>query len=70
MKQFTLDYEIVDGITKGNLIDVRDNLQADMDAYTTTGKDAQGYYVHPDDAIKNLVYLDAVKKVLEYFGVR
>lgn len=70
MKQFTLDYEVVDGITKGNLIDVRDNLQADMDAYTTTGKDAQGYNVHPDDAINNLVYLDAVKKVLEYFGVR
>ena len=70
MKQFTLDYELVDGITKGNLIDIRDNLQADMDAYTTTGKDAQGYNVHPDDAIHNLVYLDAVKKVLEYFGVR
>ena len=70
MKQFILDYEVVDGITKGNLIDVRDNLRADIEAFSKTGKDAQGYYVHPDDAIKNLVYLDAVKKVLEYFGVR
>ena len=70
MKQFTLDYEIVDGITKDNLIDVRDNLRADMEAYSKTGKDAMGYNIHPDDLVNNLVYLEAVKKVLEYFGVR
>jgi hypothetical protein len=69
MKQFTLDYEVVDGITKGNLIDVRDNLQADIEAYANTGKDAMGYHVHPEDAISNLEYLAAVNKVLKYFGV-
>ena len=69
MKQFTLDYEVVDGITKGNLIDTRDNLQADIEAYANTGKDAMGYHVHPEDAIANLEYLAAVNKVLKYFGV-
>ena len=69
MKQFTLDYEVVDGITKGNLIDVRDNLLADIEAYTSTGKDAMGYHVHSEDMIANLEYLAAVKKVLKYFGV-
>ena len=69
MKQFTLDYEVVDGITKGNLIDVRDNLQADIEAFANTGKDAMGYHIHPEDAIANLEYLAAVNKVLKYFGV-
>lgn len=69
MKQFTLDYEVVDGITKGNLIDTRDSLQADIEAYANTGKDAMGYHVHPEDAIANLEYLAAVNKVLKYFGV-
>jgi hypothetical protein len=68
MKKFTLDYEVVDGITRGNLIDVRDNLQADIEAYANTGKDAMGHYIHPEDAITNLEYLTAVKKVLKYFG--
>ena len=70
MKQFILDYEVVDGITKGNLIDVRDNLRADLEAYSKTGKDTHGFNIHPDDLVNNLVYLEAVKKVLEYFGVR
>ena len=67
-EKFTLDYEVVDGITTGNLIDVRDNLQADIEAYANTGKDAMGYHVHSEDAIANLEYLAAVKKVLKYFG--
>ena len=68
MKMFQLNYEIVDEITCENLRQVRNSLQEDVEAYTKTGKDAQGYNVHPEDAIANLEYLAAVQKVLKYFG--
>ena len=58
----TLDYETSDRICLLTLIDVKKQL---LDQLTSYGK---GKFMHENDVAETVMYVDAVAKVIHYFG--
>ena len=63
IRKFILDYEVVDGITKGNLSEIYREITHDLEDYAYGKK-----HMHPEDVANYTELLPALAKVLDYFG--
>jgi len=63
IRKFILDYEVVDGITKGNLSEIYRDISHDLEDAALGKK-----YMHDEDVKNYTELLPALAKVLDYFG--
>lgn len=71
MTGLTLPFEVVDGITKANLIEAKRYLQSELDAWAENPKDElnpDGYWLHPDDVVGNGKLIRALSLIIDYYG--
>lgn len=61
-KGLEIDYETADRITMLTLVDQRNYLQKELDDF----KD--GHYLHPEDVGNNYILIEALNKIIKYFG--
>ena len=63
IRKFILDYEVVDGITKGNLSEIYREISHDLEDAALGKK-----HMHHEDVANYTELLPALAKVLDYFG--
>jgi hypothetical protein len=72
MKELTIPFEVADGITKANLIEARNYLKNELEQYHADPRDDLdpdgGYWLHPDDIVKNGKLIRAMDLIINYFG--
>lgn len=61
-RALTLDFDIADQITVLSLKDARKLLKEQLKEHKN------GKYLHPEDVGENYIILDAITKVLNYYG--
>jgi len=62
-RKFILDYETVDNITKGNLLEIYSNMVKDLANHASGERK-----MHPDDVKYYSGMLPALAQILDYFG--
>lgn len=62
-REFTLPYEVIEKIALASLLDQRDYLQKELDAYFSDGA-----YLHPDDISNNRELIYCLNKLIKYYG--
>lgn len=71
MSNFTISQEAADAITVGNLIEWRDYLQSELDAWEENPRNEMnpdGYWLHPEDVVGNKKYIAACNLIIKAFG--
>lgn len=71
MRELTIPSEVADGITKANLIDFRNYLKSELDQWEANPKtedNPTGYWLHPEDVVKNMTLIRSMNEVIRYFG--
>ena len=71
MSNFTISQEAADAITVANLIEWRDYLQSELDAWEENPKNEMnpdGYWLHPEDVVGNKKYIAACNLIIKAFG--
>ena len=66
-----LDMETCNNITRLTLTDYRDYLQSELDQWTANPKDEEnpdGYWLHPDDVVRNFKTIKRINLILNDFG--
>lgn len=65
-----LDMETANNITRLTLTDYRDCLKSENEKWEANPKDDEnpgGYWLHPDDVVRNMVTVNRINKILEDF---
>jgi hypothetical protein len=71
MSGLELDMETANNITRLTLTDYRDYLQSELDQWNANPKDEEnpdGYWLHPEDVVRNLKTVIRINLVLDDFG--
>jgi hypothetical protein len=71
MSGLELDMETANNITRLTLTDYRDYLQSELDRWTANPKDEEnpdGYWLHPEDVVRNMKTIKRIDLVLNDFG--
>lgn len=71
MKELTIPYEVADGITKATLIDHRNYLKSELEQWEANPKtedNPTGYWLHPEDVVKNMTLIRSLNEVIRFFG--
>jgi hypothetical protein len=71
MSKLEIPYEVADGITKASLIDARNYLQSELDQWNANPKtedNPDGYWLHPEDVVKNMALIRAMNLLIGYYG--
>ena len=66
-----IPFEVAHGITLAALIDSRNYLQSELDQWEENPQDElnpEGYWMHPEDVVKNKMYIRALNVLIPYFG--
>jgi hypothetical protein len=68
---FTIPWETADQITVASLRDHRDYLKKELKRWKKdpkTDANPKGYWLHPEDVVKNGIMIEHMTAVLEYYG--
>lgn len=71
MREFVISQEAADIITRDNLSEWRDYLQAELDEWRANPKDElnpNGVWMHPEDVVGNEKYIRACNLLIRAFG--
>ena len=71
MKKIELDGEVADGIALAVLKDQRAYLKKELAQWKKNPKseyNPTGHWLHPDDVVGNAQLIDALDKIIAYFG--
>ena len=66
-----IDYETADRITQLTLTDYRDRLQEELDKWNANPRgdtNPDGYWMHPEDVVRNCRTVKLINTLLEDFG--
>lgn len=66
-----IDMETANNITRLTLTDYRDSLQSELDRWNANPQDEEnptGYWLHPDDVVRNMKTVKRIDLVLNDFG--
>lgn len=70
-KGLEIPHEVADGIVLASLIDHRKYLQSELKAWEKNPKtdiNPDGYWLHPEDVVKNTVLIRAMDEIIKYYG--
>jgi hypothetical protein len=71
MKNLEIPFEVADGITRVNLIESRNYLKSELEQWHENPRDENnptGYWMHPDDIVKNSKLIRAMDLIIDYYG--
>jgi hypothetical protein len=71
MKTIELSAEVADGITLCTLKEHREDLANGLQKWKDNPKsdsNPNGYWMHPDDVLGDAVIIEAMDKVIHYYG--
>jgi hypothetical protein len=64
MKKLEISYEVADGITLANLKNARDYHKGELKKKKKNPK----YWIHPEDQVLYVKYIDALDLLIDYYG--
>jgi hypothetical protein len=70
-KGLEIPFEIADGIVLASLLDQRKYLKSELKKWEKnpkTDSNPDGYWLHPEDVVKNTVLIRAMDEIIKYYG--
>ena len=71
VRGITIPFEVADQITLASLTDHRDYLRSELDQWKAnpkTDSNPSGYWLHPEDVVKNEILITHLDAIIDYYG--
>lgn len=70
-KGLEIPFEVADGIVLASLLDQRAYLKSELKQWENnpkTDSNPDGYWLHPEDVVKNTVLIRSMDEIIKYYG--